>query len=140
MIVYCTGTKTGDEAYQILHKNIIEFIESLGHSVLSELSGKFSSTIPLTETQIYKRNLKWIDGSKLVIAEISDSELETGIEIAYALFHRKIPVLALHISDERKLTPMLLGCDLSLLKIDKYSDANEMEKIVKNFLINHSKS
>ena len=140
MIVYCTGTKKGDEAYQILHKNIIEFTESLGHSVLSESSPKFSTTIPLTDTQIYKRNLKWIDGSKLVIAEISDSDLETGLEIAYALFHRKIPVLALHISDDRKLSPMLAGCDLSLLKIDEYSDANEMQKIVKNFLLNHSKS
>lgn len=140
MIIYCTGTKKGDEAYQILHKNIIEFTESLGHSVLSELSPKFSTTIPLSDTQIYKRNLKWIDGSKLVIAEISDSELETGIEISYALFHRKIPVLVLHISDERKLSPMLAGCDLTLLKIDKYSDANEMQKIVKNFLLNHSKS
>jgi hypothetical protein len=140
MIVYCTGTKKGDEAYQILHKNIIEFTESLGHSVLAELSGKFSSTIPLTDNQIYKRNLKWIDGSKLVIAEISNSELETGIEIAYALFHRKIPVLALHISDERKYSGMLVGCDLPLLKIEKYGDVNEMQKIVKNFLINHSKS
>jgi hypothetical protein len=140
MIVYCTGTKKGDEAYQILHKNIIEFTESLGHSVLAELSGKFSSTIPLTDNQIYKRNLKWIDGSKLVIAEISNSELETGIEIAYALYHRKIPVLALHISDERKYSAMLVGCDLPLLKIEKYGDVNEMQRIVKNFLINHSKS
>lgn len=140
MIVYCTGTKKGYEAYQILHKNIIEFTESLGHSVLSELSPKFNTTIPLTDTQIYKRNLKWIDGSKLVIAEISNSEFETGVEIAYALFHRKIPVLALHISDERKLPPMLIGCDLSLLKIDQYSDESEMQKIVKNFLLNHSKS
>lgn len=140
MIVYCTGSKKGEEAYQILHKNIIEFTESLGHSVLSEVSPKFSSTIPLSDTQIYKRNLKWIDGSKLIIAEFSDNQLETGIEIAYALFHRKIPVLAIHISDESKLPAMLAGCDLSLLKIDKYSDANEMQKIVKNFLLDHSKS
>lgn len=140
MIVYCTGTKQGDHAHQILHKNIIEFTESLGHTVLAELSSKFSTTIPLTDIQIYKRNLKWIDGSKLVIAEISNSELETGIEIAYALFHRKIPVLALHISDERKISPMLAGCDQSLLKIDKYGDSGEMQIIVKNFLISHSQS
>lgn len=140
MIIYCTGSKKGDSLHQTLLKNIIEFTESLGHTVLSEASSKFASTIPLTENQIYKRNLKWIDGSKLVIAEISNGELEVGIEIAYALFSRKVHVLALHNTDEKMLTAMLTGCDSPLLKIEKYEDVTEMQKIVKNFLINLSKN
>jgi len=134
MIIYCTGTKWGSQAHQKLLKNIIEFIESLGHTTLAAVSSKFSSTIPLTDIQTYKRNLKWIDGSKLVIAEISNPDLETGIEIAYALYQRKVAVLALHISSAPKISSMLSGCDSPLLTIQKYSDVNEMQNLVKTYL------
>ena len=134
MIVYCTGTKRGSEAHQKLLKNIIEFTESLGHTALSEASSKFSSTIPLTDKQTYKRNLKWIDGSKIVIAEISNPILEIGIEIAYALFQRKIPVLALHTTEVQKNSSMLDGNDSPLLTIQKYADASEMQSIIKTYL------
>lgn len=134
MIIYCTGTKRGSQAYQKLLKNIIDFIESLGHTALSELSSKFSSSIPLTDNQAYKRNLKWIDGSKLIIAEISNPILEIGIEIAYALFQRKILVLALHTAEVQKISSMLAGNDSPLLTIQKYSDLNEMQSIIKTYL------
>ncbi|MCU0332334.1 MAG: nucleoside 2-deoxyribosyltransferase [Ignavibacteriaceae bacterium] len=134
MIIYCTGTKWGSQAHQKLLKNIIEFIESLGHTALAAVSSKFSSTIPLSDQQTYKRNLKWIDGSKLVIAEISNPDLETGIEIAYALYHRKVAVLALHVSSAPKISSMLTGCDSPLLTIQKYGDTNEMQSIIKTFL------
>jgi hypothetical protein len=134
MIVYCTGTKRGSQAHQKLLKNIIEFTESLGHTALSESSVKFISTIPLTDKQTYKRNLKWIDGSKLVIAEISNFDLETGIEIAYALYQRKTAVLALHISSAPKISSMLTGCDSPLLTIQKYGDVNEMQNIINTYL------
>ena len=138
MIIYCTGTKRHNEAHHKLLKNIIEFTESLGQTALSEASGKFSSTIPLTDKQTYKRNLKWIDGSKLVIAEISNPDLELGIEIAYALYQRKVAVLALHISSAPKISPMLTGSDLSLLTIQKYADVDEMQSIIKTYLSKNS--
>jgi len=134
MIVYCTGIKKGDQAHQKLLINIIEFTESLGHTTLNELSSKFNSTIPLTENQTYKRNLKWIDGSKLVIAEISNADVEIGIEIGYALFQRKVAVLALQISHTRKISSMLSGSDSPLLTIQKYDDVNEMQSIIKTYL------
>lgn len=134
MIIYCTGTKKGNPTLQKLYKDIIEFTESLGHSVLSELSSKFSSTIPLTDIQVYKRNLKWIDGSKCMVAELTEPSLEAGVEIAYALFHRKIPVLALQSSSSPKLPSMIAGCDSPFLSIQKYGDINEMKNVIKSFL------
>lgn len=133
MIIYCTGSKRGDAAYKKLHKDIIDFTEALGHTVLAELSDKFISTIPLTNNQIYKRNLKWIDGSKLILAEVSGSTLEVGFEIAYALFQRKIPTLALY-NGEAQLSNMLTGCESPLLKIEKYNNPDQMKSIVKSFI------
>jgi hypothetical protein len=133
MIIYCTGSKRGDIAYKKLHKDIIDFTEALGHTMLAELSNKFSSTIPLTEIQIYKRNLKWIDGSKIVLAEVAESTLEVGFEIAYALLQRKIPTLALY-NVEVQISNMLSGCDSPLLTIQKYNDPVEMKSIIKTFI------
>jgi len=133
MIIYCTGSKRGDAAYKKLHKDIIDFTESLGHTVLAELSNKFKSTIPLTDNQIYKRSIKWIDGSKLMVAEVSGSNLEVGFEIAYAILERKIPALVLHREDVQ-ISNMISGCDSPLLTIRKYNDPDEMKSVLKTFI------
>jgi 2'-deoxynucleoside 5'-phosphate N-hydrolase len=134
MIIYCAGPIRGNHTYKESLKKIIEYIEGLGNTVLSEFSAKFSSTIPLTDKQIYKRDLKWIDGSKCMIAEISAPSLGVGFEISYAVFQRKLPVLAVYNSDAQQISAMILGCDSSLLTIQKYRDEEEMKKIIKAYL------
>jgi len=134
MIIYCAGPIRGNDTYKESLKKIIEYIEVLGNTVLSEFSAKFSSTIPLTDKQIYKRDLKWIDGSKCMIAEISAPSLGVGFEISYAVFQRKLPVLAVYNSDVQQISAMILGCDSPLLTIQKYRDEEEMKKIIKAYL------
>lgn len=140
MIIYCAGPIRGDVTYQKFYTNMIDYIENQGHTVLAEFSDKFSSTIPLTDKQTYKRNLKWIDGSKLMIAEISGPSLGVGFEIAYAIFQRKIPVFALCILDAQNVSFMLSGCDSPLLSIQKYKNVDDMKSIIKNFLSKINKS
>jgi nucleoside 2-deoxyribosyltransferase len=139
MIIYCAGPIRGDTTYQKFYAEIIDFIESEGHTALAEFNGKFSVSIPLTERQIYKRDLKWIDGSKLMIAEISGPSLGVGFEIAYAIFQRKIPVLALVNSKVEKLSAMLTGCDSPLLTIKYYKSVEDMKGIISAFISKLSK-
>jgi 2'-deoxynucleoside 5'-phosphate N-hydrolase len=134
MIIYCAGPIRGNDTYIESLKKIIEYIEGLGNTVLSGFSAKFSSTIPLTDKQIYKRDLKWIDGSKFMIAEISGPSLGVGFEISYAVFQRKLPVLAIYNSDVQQISAMILGCDSPLLTIQKYRDEEDMKKIIKAYL------
>jgi len=134
MIIYCAGPIRGNDTYKNSFKKIIEFVEGLGNTVLSELSDKFSSTIPLTEKQTYKRDLKWIDGSKCMIAEISGPSLGVGFELSYAIFQRKLPVLALHNSEVQQISAMIVGCDSPLLTIQKYRDDEDMKNLIKAYL------
>ena len=138
MIIYCAGPIRGNLTYQDSFKKIIEYVENLGHSVLTELSGKFSSSIPLTDAQIYKRDLKWIDGSKVMIAEASGPSLGVGFEISYAIFERKLPVLVLYNSEVQQISAMIMGSDSPLLSVQKYQDEEEMKKIIKQFLTKYS--
>lgn len=134
MIIYCAGPIRGDVTYQKFFTKVIDYIESEGHTVLAEFSGKFSSTIPLTDKQTYKRDLKWIDGSKLMIAEISGPSLGVGFEISYAIFQRKLPVLALYNSEVQNISSMIAGCDSPLLTIQKYGDEDDMKGIIRKFI------
>jgi nucleoside 2-deoxyribosyltransferase len=136
MIIYCAGPIRGDVSYQKFYAEVINHIEEEGHSALAEFNGRFSVSVPLTEKQIYKRDLKWIDGSKLMIAEISGPSLGVGFEIAYAIFQSKIPVLALVNSKVDKVSAMLSGCDSPLLTISRYENLEEMKKNITDFIKN----
>jgi nucleoside 2-deoxyribosyltransferase len=138
MIIYCAGPIRGDTAHHESYKKMINYVESLGNTILTEFSGKFSSTIPLTDKQIYKRDLKWIDGSKIMIAEISGPSLGVGFEIAYAIFQRKLPVLAIYSSEDQNISAMITGCDSPLLTIEKYRNEEEMKKIIKVYISKQS--
>lgn len=134
MIIYCAGPIKGDTTYQENYKELINIVEELGHSAISELSGKFNASIPLTDREIYTRDIKWIEGSNLMIAEISGPSLGVGFEISYALFQRKIPVLALASAEVEKVSAMITGCSSELLTTEKYRNIDNMKFIIEKYL------
>jgi 2'-deoxynucleoside 5'-phosphate N-hydrolase len=138
MIIYCAGPIKGNTTYQENYSEIVRIVESLGHTALSERSSKFSSSIPLNSKQIYTRDIKWIDGSKIMIAEVSGPSLGVGFEIAYALFERKIPVLAVYQGNVAQISSMISGCNNKNLQLKNISNIDDLAQIVKNFIANFS--
>ena len=136
MIIYCAGPIKGNTTYQENYSEIVRIVESLGHTALSERSSKFSSSIPLNSKQIYTRDIKWIDGSKIMIAEVSGPSLGVGFEIAYALFERKIPVLAVYQGNVAQISSMISGCNNKNLQLKNISSIDHLTQIVKNFIAN----
>ncbi len=134
MIVYCAGAIKGDSSYRESYLDIINIVKDNGHSALSELNPDFKSAFPLNEKQVFQRDIKWIEKSTLMIAEISGPSLGVGFEIAYALYMREIPVLALYDSEVEMVSAMITGGDSELLYVMPYHNKKELEEIVKNFL------
>ncbi|GBD88297.1 nucleoside 2-deoxyribosyltransferase [bacterium BMS3Abin03] len=134
MIIYCAGPINGDTTYQKNYVEIIKLVESQGHTALAELNGKFHASIPLSDNQIYTRDLKWINGSRLMIAEISGPSLGVGFEIAYALFEKKIPVLALALNEVKKMSAMITGCNSDLLTFARYNSLEDLQSIIFKFI------
>ncbi len=134
MVIYFAGAIKGDTRFQNNFKDIIKFLSSQGHTPLSELNENFKTAIPLTERQIFKRDIKWLEQSNAVIAEISGASLGVGFEISFALYNLKIPVLALYSSQAERVSAMITGCDSKRLTVKEYSDKAEMEKFVSSFL------
>lgn len=136
MIIYCAGPIKGNTTYQENYSEIVRIVESMGHTALSEKSSKFSSTILLSDKQIYTRDIKWIDGSKFVIAEVSGPSLGVGFEISYALFAKKMPVLAVYYDQAGQISSMITGCTNPQLHVQKYSNVDHLTKIIKDFIVN----
>ena len=134
MIIYCAGPIKGDTTFQKFYLEIIDFVESEGHTPLAGISADLTSTIPLTDKQVYKRDLKWIDGSKIMIAEISAPSLGVGFEIAYAVYNKKMPVLALVNNTVKNVSAMITGCDSNLLTVTKFRDTEDLKEIIRSYI------
>jgi 2'-deoxynucleoside 5'-phosphate N-hydrolase len=137
MIIYCAGPIVGNNTYHENYSEIIRIVESMGHTALSEISSKFSSSIPLNSKQVYTRDIKWIDGSKIMIAEVSGPSLGVGFEVSYALFAKKIPVLAVHHEQAGQISAMISGCSNQQLQVKKYSNIDDLTSIIKLFIANN---
>ncbi|GAB4286538.1 MAG: hypothetical protein Kow0098_01850 [Ignavibacteriaceae bacterium] len=129
----------GDTTYHEFYKLIVENVTALGHTALCELNSQFGSAIPLTDGQIFKRDIKWIDKSELLIAEVSGASSGVGFEIAYALYSRKIPVLALANEDAKKVSAMIAGCNSDLFVYRKYSSKDDIKQTISRFIKKYSK-
>ncbi|MCL5028712.1 MAG: nucleoside 2-deoxyribosyltransferase [Bacteroidetes bacterium] len=140
MIVYCAGAIKGDTSYQKYLKEIIIHLSSLDHTPLSELNENFKSAIPLTDKEIFKRDIKWLEQSKIMIAEISGTSLGVGFEISYALYELKIPVLALYNSKVEAISAMISGCTSKLITTKSYKDIDELKNIVSDFIKKHTEN
>ncbi len=136
MIIYCAGPIRGDVKYRNFFKEIINYLVESGHTALTELNDIFHTSIPLTNEQIFKRDIKWLEKSKLVIAEVSGPSLGTGFEIAYSLYNLRKPVLAVAYSNAGKISAMIDGCNNKHLTLKYYADIDELKKILSNYLDN----
>lgn len=134
MIVYCAGAIKGDSSYQESYLEVINIVKKEGHSALSELNPDFKSAFPLNEKQVFQRDIKWIEKSTVMIAEISGPSLGVGFEIAYALYMREIPVLALYDAEIERVSAMITGCDSELLYVKTYHNKKELQELVLSFL------
>jgi nucleoside 2-deoxyribosyltransferase len=140
MIIYCAAPIRGDQKFHNYCLDIIRQVTSLGHTALSELNDEFKPAVILTEAEIFSRDTKWIDKSEIVIAEVSGPSLGVGFEIAYSLYKKKIPVLALVNFEAKDVSAMITGCHSELLKIKKYSDTEDLKKTLSSFIKNFASS
>ncbi len=134
MIIYCAGPIRGDNQFQSFYKEIIKHISSLGHTALSELNEKFKSAYPLNDSQIFKRDIKWMESSSFIVAETSSSSTGVGFEISYALFNLKKPVLALCKKGEKSASAMISGCNSEILTFKFYSGPEDIKKIISQYI------
>ena len=137
MKVYCAGAIRGDTQFQKSFHRSIQIVEELGHTVLSELASTYSGESLRVDSEIFQRDIGWLDQSEIMIAEISGPSLGVGYEIAYALYVRKIPVLAIFHSTKAFISAMITGNSHPLLNLERYHSIDDLRGIIENFMKRH---
>ena len=137
MIVYCAGAIKGDITFQKFYKEIIYIVKKYDHVAISELNREVKEFESLPDKEIYDRDIKWLDESDVMIAEVSGPSLGVGYEIAYALHIKKIPVLALLNSKAERVSSVIAGCNEELLRFTIYNNLDDLKSTIKDFLIKH---
>lgn len=134
MNIYCAGAIRGDSRFQSYYCEIVNYLASLGHNSFSEMNCDFRSSILLSDDEIFKRDIWWLENSEMLIAEVSGPSLGVGFEIAYALYKKKIPVLAVYNNVVGTISGMIKGCSSNLFTVKSYSNLEELKEIVYSFI------
>jgi 2'-deoxynucleoside 5'-phosphate N-hydrolase len=111
MQIYFAGSIRAGRDDVALYNAFIGHLSSHG-SVVTEHVGDYSLSLQgqsgLPDTHIHDRDLKWLRGSDVVVAEVTTPSLGVGYEIATAV-HRSIPTIALFRGDRARLSAMIAG-------------------------------
>ena len=133
--IYFSGAISGGRDELPTYQHIVRRLTSLGHAVPSEHVADpniLSADGALSPREVYARDVRWIDESAAMIAEISTPSLGVGYEIGYALA-REMPVLCLY-REGLFVSKMITGHPSPRLTVATYRDVDELDGHIDAFL------
>ena len=135
MKIYFAGSIRGGREDAALYLEIIEYLNSFGE-VLTEHIGDPNLTSAgddgPNDKYIHDRDLKWLQSSDIMVAEVTSVSMGVGYEIGRAVESGK-KILCLYRPDSGKnLSAMIAGCDD--LKLVYYKGLDEAKIAIEKFL------
>lgn len=112
MNIYFAGSIRGGRNDQDYYCRIIEMLKDFGEVLTEHIGSKTldsSGEDLLPSSQIYHRDVEWLEQSNFLVADVSSPSLGVGLEIGYAI-KQDTPVLCLFREEEgRRLSAMIEG-------------------------------
>jgi nucleoside 2-deoxyribosyltransferase len=137
LIIYYAGSIRGSQNNKItrINRQIINHLKKTCIVLTEHLSDESILGLgeELSDTEIYKRDIKWLDKADVLIAEVTLPSLGAGYEIRYTAEHRK-KVLCLFNPKiaKKKLSAMISGCpDIT---VRNYDSLENVKSIIDEFL------
>jgi nucleoside 2-deoxyribosyltransferase len=135
MHIYFACSITGGREEQSVYQVIVDTLLKDGHIVpTAHLSNE--DVMALEEIvdpfEIYTRDIKWIDESSVLIAEVSTPSHGVGFEISYALSKNK-SVLCLY-QDGKRISKMLTGNNHPNFDLVAYKHPGQIPPIIRDFI------
>ena len=88
MNVYLACTVRGDRGGVAIARAICSRLQQHGHTVLTThllADDVDAAEAQVTEQDVYRRDIEWLDASGLLVAEASGSSYGVGFEVGYVL-------------------------------------------------------
>lgn len=134
--IYFCGSIRGGRSDQELYAHLIKHLQSYGTVLTAHVGEKDLLTDHnVSNSEIYKRDMKWLDEADFIVAEVSTPSLGVGYEIARAVDLEKRILCLSKLSNIQNLSALISGCpDLQNIV---YSGIEEAVKSIDDFLINN---
>jgi len=136
MNIYFSCSITGGRQDQEAYAAIVEYLLQQGHEVpTAHLSQPDIMDLEkvVTPLDIYQRDVNWVTGCEVLIAEVSTPSHGVGYEIALANYLQK-PVLCCYRSG-KAISKMISGNPSPLQKVISYKSITELVAQVELFLL-----
>jgi nucleoside 2-deoxyribosyltransferase len=141
MNVYLACTVRGDRGAVTALRGVADLLERHGHTVLTRhllADDVDRAESELTEHDVFERDLRWLDGADLLIAEASGSSYGVGFEVGYVLGRAAQTgqrVLLLYQADRRsQVSRLIAGNAHASCTTYPYRDGQDLLRIVDAFL------
>jgi len=135
MNIYFACSITGGRQDELVYQKLVAALQEIGHHVPTALLAS-PEVMPLegvvSPHDVYARDVSWISGCDLLLAEISTPSHGVGYEIGYALALGK-RVLCLH-RQGRKISKMILGNPDPRLTVHSYTTPEQAVDILNTYL------
>lgn len=134
MKIYFASSILGEQGGLEDKQLIIETLKSLGHSILTEViivqdrATSDTTTGVLTPSQIYQRDIDWINQADLIVADVSRISLGVGYEVAWKLAHGgKVLAIA---KEGQTVSSMIKGCTEPNFTFRTWKDADQLKQLL----------
>jgi nucleoside 2-deoxyribosyltransferase len=141
MNIYLACTVRGDRGAVTALRGVADLLERHGHSVLTRhllADDVDRAESELTEREVFDRDLRWLDGADLLIAEASGSSYGVGFEVGYVLGRAAQTgqrVLLLYQADRRShVSRLIAGNAHACCTTYPYRDGQDLLRFVDGFL------
>ena len=126
-----TGGREFESVYQVITKALLEDCHEVPTAYLAE-TGVTQVEAVIAPSDVYARDVAWIRGSDVLIAEVSVPSHGVGYEIGFALGLGK-PVLAIY-QEGRKVSKMISGNPDPNVLVKSYQNSEDAVKLIRAFL------
>ncbi len=135
MKIYFACSITGGRQYEQTYQALTQFLLDQGYEVPTAHLAE-SNILDLEKvvhpSDVYARDINWIQASDILLAEVSVPSHGVGYEIGYALGLKK-PVLCIHDAD-RAVSKMITGNPDSLLRVASYTELDGAFAAINQFV------
>ena len=133
MNIYLACTVRGDRGAVISLRELVRSLEAAGHTVLTRHlldDNVETAESALTEDQVYRRDIEWLEACDLLIADASGSSFGVGFEVGYVLGRAERTnqrVLLLYRADRRHaISRLIVGLTHTRCEVIAYETATEL--------------
>lgn len=129
MNIYFAGSIRGGREKVDDYKKIIQLLSSYG-TVLTEHIGDSSISSfgqkTMTDSEIYKKDITWINDADVIVAEVTVPSLGVGYELGYAEAMKKNVICLYQVGEGCKLSAMITGNkNITVIEYELVSEIGE---------------